>query len=65
MRNAEWPYHVSFMGIVSSVISLLESLQPPLSDMRPRLPSTLLEEIRDDRTHLSQRGTQLSNSWHV
>jgi hypothetical protein len=53
------------MGIVSSVISLLESLQPPLSDIRPELPSTLLEEIRDDGSHLSQRGTQFSNSWHV
>jgi hypothetical protein len=22
MRNAEWPFHVSFMGIISSVICL-------------------------------------------
>jgi hypothetical protein len=61
--GASW----SFAGLFVSlpVVSLLESLEPALNDIRPGLPSTLLDEIRDDGTHLSRRRTQFSNSWHV
>jgi hypothetical protein len=50
MRNAEWPSHVSFIGIVSLVICLfagnvsyLPSCLPALSSARIANPATMPE----------------------